>query len=196
MGGPPPLALNRDFRPRRDSERLGRDAVVVRPDDDGDIAGGALEEWRRARAPASTGPRAHAGPWAWPSACARLRRRRARWSDSGGGQRSWPFAFFIKAGAKRRSAATNRPRIDHARNIVLGERGFHPRREGRRRHFVSETKCVSLRRKKRYTTETPRTERAGLATRFSPPKGLIFHSGWERRRVRPLVRGSVSAANE
>ena len=43
MGRPPPLALNRDFRPRRDPERLGRDAVVVRPDDDGDIAGGALE---------------------------------------------------------------------------------------------------------------------------------------------------------
>jgi hypothetical protein len=36
-------------------------------------------------------------------------------------------------------------------------------------------KGVSLRRKKRYTTETPGTERAGLATRFSPPNGLIFH---------------------
>jgi hypothetical protein len=56
-----------------------------------------------------------------------------------------------------------------------GERGFHPRRKAHRRHFVSAPKCVSLRRKKRYTTETPGTERAGLATRFSPPNGLIFH---------------------
>jgi hypothetical protein len=30
-------------------------------------------------------------------------------------------------------------------------------------------KCVSLRRKKRYTTYPPRMERAGLAARFSPP---------------------------
>jgi hypothetical protein len=38
-------------------------------------------------------------------------------------------------------------------------------------------KGVSLRRKKPYTTQTPGTERAGLATRFSPSKGLIFHFG-------------------
>jgi hypothetical protein len=57
-------------------------------------------------------------------------------------------------------------------------------------------KGVSLRRKKRYTTQTPGTERAGLATRFSPPKGLIFHFGWERRRIESHIRGSVSAANE
>jgi hypothetical protein len=55
------------------------------------------------------------------------------------------------------------------------------------------TKSVSLRRKKRYTTEGPRTERAGLAPRFSHPHGLIFHFGWERRRVGPFMRGFVPA---
>ena len=57
-------------------------------------------------------------------------------------------------------------------------------------------KCVSLRRKKRYTTNWPRTERAGLAARFSPPR-LTFHFGWERRQVGPSLCGPVRRrANE
>jgi hypothetical protein len=59
--------------------------------------------------------------------------------------------------------------------IAAVERGFQPQRDPHQRHFAAGDKSVSLRRKKRYTTETPRTERAGLATRFSRPHGLIFH---------------------
>jgi hypothetical protein len=59
-----------------------------------------------------------------------------------------------------------------------------------------EAKCVSLRRKKRYTTNTPMTERAGLAACFSPAQGLIFHFGWERRRFGPNMRGLGSVSDE
>src|SRR5271170_2905141 len=65
-----------------------------------------------------------------------------------------------------------------------------------RPHFALKAKCVSLRRKKRYTTNSPGTERAGLATRVSPPQGLTFHFGWERRRVGPTLRGPGSESNE
>jgi hypothetical protein len=53
-------------------------------------------------------------------------------------------------------------------NIAVRDRSFQPPSRNRRRLNV-EAKSVSLRRKKRYTTNTPRTERAGLAACFSPP---------------------------
>jgi hypothetical protein len=65
-----------------------------------------------------------------------------------------------------------------------------------RSHFAVEAKCVSLRRKKRYTTNLPGTERAGLAARFSPSQGLTFHLGWQRRRAGPSLDGRGSASNE
>ena len=61
--------------------------------------------------------------------------------------------------------------------------------------FRRGAKCVSLRRKKRYTTNPPRTERAGLRRGFLLQR-LTFHFGWERRRVGPSLRGPGSAANE
>jgi hypothetical protein len=53
-------------------------------------------------------------------------------------------------------------------------------------------KSVSLRRKKRYTTEGPPDGTRLLATRYFPC-GLIFHFGWEQRRIGPFVCGFVPA---
>jgi hypothetical protein len=77
--------------------------------------------------------------------------------------------------------------------IVAGGRGFQPQRRCITAILPSATKSVSRRRKKQYTTARPRTERVGPATRFSYPQGLIFHFGWERRRIGPLMRGFVPA---
>jgi hypothetical protein len=60
------------------------------------------------------------------------------------------------------------------------------------RDFTMATKSVSLRRKKRYTTGGPGTERAWLR-RVVFLCGLLFHFGWEQRRVRSSMRGLVPA---
>jgi hypothetical protein len=58
--------------------------------------------------------------------------------------------------------------------IAAGERGFQPQRRCINAILPAATKSVSLRRKKRYTTGRPRTERVGPATRFSILKGWFF----------------------
>ena len=78
--------------------------------------------------------------------------------------------------------------------IAAGERGFQPRRGLYQRDLPVATKSVSLRRKKRYTTARPRTERDGLAPRFSHLYWLIFHF-WLGATLcaGPFMRGSVPA---
>jgi hypothetical protein len=63
------------------------------------------------------------------------------------------------------------------------------------RHFAEVTKSVSLRRKKRYTTEKPRTERARVAARFSGPHRLIF-SFWARATPGRAVHARFSIGGE
>jgi hypothetical protein len=62
-------------------------------------------------------------------------------------------------------------------------------------HFAGLTKSVSLRRKKRYTTETPGTERVGWRGVFPVPYRLIF-SFWAGNAVGSLMRGFRSGGDE
>jgi hypothetical protein len=78
---------------------------------------------------------------------------------------------------ERRLGRSESPQARSGANIAASERRFQPRRRPHQRHFAVATKSVSLRRKKRYTTARPRTERAGLAPCFFHPRWLIFHFG-------------------
>ena len=64
--------------PRRERARLGRDSVVIGPDHDGDFAAARCVAAPPAHARAASGPPPRAAPSAAPTACACLRRPRAR----------------------------------------------------------------------------------------------------------------------
>ena len=105
------------------------------------------------------------------------------------------FALSSTGVGERRLGRSESPSSSLAATIAAGERGFQPDATRINAILTGATKSVSLRRKKRYTTEGARDGTRLVATRYFP-YGLIFHFGWERRRVGPFMRGLGSAANE
>jgi hypothetical protein len=76
--------------------------------------------------------------------------------------------------------------------IVAGGRGFQPQRRLHQRDFaVGYKKRLAAPQKTIYNRRAPDGTRL-LATRYFPC-GLIFHFGWEQRRIGPFVCGFVPA---
>jgi len=81
-------------------------------------------------------------------------------------------------GGERRLGRSESPKL--ARDAPLSPRASalsSPRRRLDRRDFTVATKSVSLRRKKRYTTEKAKGRNALACIAFSHPHRLIFHFG-------------------
>ena len=167
IGGAPALALDRILSPpaqlsalrRQRRRRPVRRRQRRRPS----------RPWapKRAREPASSGPRSHAELSGAPIACAPPRRRRAQSSGSGEHWSSWDVCSLLEGRPRRRHGCSDLDLKDTPTPLsplpgAVSSRDLSPHQ----RHFASTTKSVSLRRKKRYTTEPPRTERAELQRVF------------------------------
>src|ERR1700729_3907764 len=88
----------------------------------------------------------------------------------------------------RGSSAAANPLARWERHYRRGRARFPAPTKRALTRFYGSDKSVSRRRKKRYTTEGPGTERAWLRC-VGFPYGLIFHFGWEN-----VVSGRPCAA--
>jgi hypothetical protein len=77
--------------------------------------------------------------------------------------------------------------------IGAGGRGFQPQRRLHQRDFaVGYKKRLAAPQKTIYNREAKDGTR-WPCNAFFHPQGLVFHFGWERRRIGPLMRGFVPA---
>jgi len=94
--------------------------------------------------------------------------------------------------AKGGSAAPNLRKIARSGTIAAGEAGFQPQRRLDQRDFTGGDKKRLAAPQKTIYNRRAWNGTCLVAARYFP-YGLIFHFGWEQRRVGSCVRGLVPA---